>query len=124
MSEISKMAGDASALLISNPSSVFKENVAQLPSSDTIARIDFLDAKGTVVSSLESKPGTQGSVAVYNYVKQAFGILNTHAAEHALLIYAEHTADARQRPGAHPNVDRLLQVIASGEPLHIHIVGQ
>ena len=38
------------------------------------------------------------------------------AARHGLALYAEHTADARARPGAHPNIDRLLAIAEQGAP--------
>jgi hypothetical protein len=38
-------------------------------------------------------------------------------------VFAEHTADARNRPGAHPNVDILLAIAAGGEALRIDVVG-
>ncbi len=44
------------------------------------------------------------------------------AAEHGLAVFGEHTADARNRPGAHPNVDRLLAIVAGGEALSIEEV--
>lgn len=103
-------------------SNVFKDNLAQLPAIDGIERIDLVDQSGAVVASIENKPGKQGSLAVYNYLQQAFGTLDTKAAEHGLAVFAEHTEDARNRPGAHPNVDRLLEVIASGKPLSINVV--
>jgi hypothetical protein len=37
-------------------------------------------------------------------------------------VFAEHTADARNRPGAHPNVDHLLAIAAGGEALRIEVV--
>ncbi len=37
-------------------------------------------------------------------------------------MFAEHTADARERPGAHPNVDRLLAIAAGGAPLDIDVI--
>lgn len=98
------------------PGAVFKDNLAQLPSIDGVQRIDLVDAGGTVVASIPNEPGKQGSLAVYHYLKQAFGTLDAQAAEHALLVFGEHTADARNRPGAHPNVDRLLE-IAGGDPV-------
>jgi hypothetical protein len=104
------------------PSNVFKDNLAQLPAIDSIERIDLVDGKGAVVASIENKPGKQGSLAVYHYLKQAFGTLDAQAAEHGLLVFAEHTADARNRPGAHPNVDRLLAIAAGGEALRIDVV--
>jgi hypothetical protein len=104
------------------PGNVFKDNLAQLPAIDGIERIDLLDGKGAVLASIENKPGKQGSLAVYHYLGQCFGALDTKAAEHGLAVFAEHTADARNRPGAHPNVDRLLEIAAGGEALRIEVV--
>lgn len=104
------------------PSSVFKDNLAQMPAIDGIERIDLVDGKGQVVASIENKPGKQGSLAVYHYLKQTFGTLDAKAAEHGLAVFAEHTADARNRPGAHPNVDRLLAVADGGEALRIDVI--
>jgi hypothetical protein len=104
------------------PGSVFKENLAQMPTINAIARIDLVDGKGAVVASIENKPGKQGSLALYNYLRETFGTLDANAAEHGLALFAEHTADARNRPGAHPNVDLLLAIAAGGEPLRIDVV--
>ena len=104
------------------PSNVFKDNLAQLPGIGGIERIDLVDGSGAVVASIENKPGKQGSVAVYHYLREAFGTLDAKAAEHGLAVFAEHTADARNRPGAHPNVDRLLAIVADGEALRIDVV--
>lgn len=104
------------------PSATFKENLQNLPPIDGVQRIDLMDENGVAVASIENEPGKQGSLAVYHYLKQAFGDLDAKAAEHGLLVFAEHTADARKRPGAHPNVDRLLAVTAGGTPLHIEVI--
>ncbi|MFM0223608.1 DUF2322 family protein [Paraburkholderia dipogonis] len=104
------------------PGNVFKDNLAQMPGIDGIACIDLVDGKGAVVASIENKPGKQGSLAVYNYLRQTFGTLDAKAAEHGLVMFAEHTADARNRPGAHPNVDILLAIAAGGEALRIDVV--
>ena len=103
-------------------SNVFKDNLAQMPAIDGIARIDLVDDKGAVVASIENKPGKQGSLAVYNYLRETFGTLDANAAEHGLALFAEHTADARNRPGAHPNVDLLLAIAAGGAALRIDVV--
>ncbi|MDR5808440.1 DUF2322 family protein [Caballeronia sp. LZ019] len=105
------------------PGNVFKDNLAQLPPIEGIQRIDLVDGEGAVLASIENKPGKQGSLAVYHYLKQAFGTLDSKAAEHGLAVFAEHTSDARNRPGAHPNVDRLLEIAAGGEALKIDVVG-
>lgn len=104
------------------PSNVFKDNLAHLPAIDGIERIDLVDGGGTVVASIANAPGKQGSLAVYHYLRQVFGTLDARAAEHGLAVFGEHTADARNRPGAHPNVDRLLAIAAGGEALRIDVV--
>lgn len=104
------------------PSATFKDNLQQLPPVDDVQRIDLVDGEGVVVASIENQPGKQGSLAVYQYLKQAFGTLDTKAAEHGLAVFAEHTADASNRPGAHPNVDRLLAIAAGGAPLSIELI--
>ena len=100
----------------------FKENLSQLPSIENVARIDLVDAAGSVVGSIENLPGKQGSLAVYQYLQQAFGTLNAEAAQHGLAVFGEHTEDARNRPGAHPNVDRLLAIASGAAALSIRVI--
>ncbi len=107
---------------MNQPGATFKDNLQQLPSIDGILRIDLVDDKGAVVASIENQPGKQGSLAVYQYLKQVFGALDAKAAEHGLAVFGEHTADARNRPGAHPNIDRLLEISAGGAPLRIEVI--
>lgn len=104
------------------PGATFKENLQQLPPIDGVRRIDLIDGMGAVVASIENQPGKQGSLAIYQYLKRVFGKLDAQAAEHGLVVFAEHTADARNRPGAHPNVDRLLAIAAGGDTLRIEVV--
>jgi hypothetical protein len=104
------------------PGATFKDNLRQLPPVEGVDRIDLVDAQGTVVASIENQPGKQGSLAVYHYLKQSFGTLDAAAAEHGLVVFAEHTADARSRPGAHPNVDRLLAIAAGGAPSGLEVI--
>jgi len=104
------------------PGPTFKENLQQLPSVEGVQRIELLDANGDVVACIENQPGKQGSLAVYQYLKHAFDLLDENAAQHGLALFAEHTADARNRPGAHPNIDRLLEIAAGGRPLQIEVI--
>ncbi|CAJ0786119.1 hypothetical protein LMG7141_01742 [Ralstonia condita] len=106
------------------PTPVFKDNLARLPAIDGIERIDLVDSQGAVVADIENKPGKQGSLAVYHYLQQAFGQLDAAAAQHGLAVFAEHTADARHRPGAHPNVDRLLAIAAGADALRINVIAK
>lgn len=105
------------------PGATFRDNLARLPSIDGISRVELLDAAGEIVATIENQPGKQGSLAVYAYLGAAFGMLDAAAADHGLAIFAEHTPDARTRPGAHPNVDRLLAIAAGGDALRIAVVG-
>jgi len=38
-----------------------------------------------------------------------------------LKLYAEHTEDAQINPGKHPNIDRLLDVLDTGEVLTVEV---
>ena len=109
-------------LAMIQPGATFKDNLQQLPPVDGVQRIDLVDEAGVVAASIENQPGKQGSLAVFQYLKQAFGSLDANAAEHGLVVFAEHTADARNRPGAHPNVDRLLAIAAGGPALSIEVI--
>lgn len=104
------------------PGATFKDNLQQMPTIEGVQRIDLVDAGGAVVASIENQPGKQGSLAVYQYLRQLFGVLDAKAAEHGLVVFAEHTEDARNRPGAHPNIDRLLAIAAGETPLNIEVV--
>lgn len=109
-------------LAMMQPSTTFKNNLQQLPSVDGVQRIDLVNGEGAVVASIENQPGKQGSLAVYRYLKQVFDTLDAKAAEHGLVVFGEHTADARNRPGVHPNVDRLLAIATGGTPLRIEVI--
>ncbi|MBO9546342.1 DUF2322 family protein [Caulobacter sp.] len=104
------------------PGATFKDNLQQLPTIDDVQRVDLVDASGDVVASIENQPGKQGSLAIYQYLKRQFGGLDAKAAEHGLAVFGEHTADARNRPGAHPNIDRLFSIAAGGAPLKIEVI--
>ena len=104
------------------PVSSFKENLQNLPSIDGIERLEMMDAAGDVVASIENQPGKQGSLSVYQYLFATYGVLNAEAATHGLAVFAEHTEDARNRPGAHPNIDRLLEIQSGGAPLTMRLV--
>jgi len=39
-----------------------------------------------------------------------------------LSLYAEHTADAEDNPGKHPNIDKLFNVIEDQDPLTVTVI--
>ena len=104
------------------PGSTFKANLEQLPPIDHLERVDLIDTEGAVIASVPNQPGKQGSLAVYHYLAQLFGRLDVKAAEHGLLVFAEHTLDARNRPGAHPNIDRLLAIAVAGNSFGMKLI--
>jgi hypothetical protein len=99
----------------------FNENLSVLINADHVYRIALFDSGGAEVGVIENKPGSQGSIRVYYHLLQKWGNINAEAAREGLAIYAEHTADARSHPGKHPNIDRLLAVVAGGGPLRAEI---
>ncbi|MBI5108673.1 MAG: DUF2322 family protein [Rhodocyclales bacterium] len=95
----------------------FADNLKQLPRVSHLAAINLLDAEGNVAATIENKPGQTGSLAVYNHLGQIYGAITTDAARKGLELYAEHVEDARQNPGKHPNIDRLIEISAAGKAL-------
>lgn len=97
----------------------FADNLKQLPGVSHLAAIELLDAAGAQVALIEHKPGQIGSLTVYNHLAQFYGSINVEAANKGLELYAEHTEDARANPGKHPNIDRLLKIVADGNALRV-----
>ena len=97
----------------------FNENLKHLPRVSHLAAIELLDKAGAVVATIENKPGQAGSLAVYNHLGQTFGAITQEAARKGQELYAEHTADAQAHPGKHPNIDRLLALVAEGGQLRV-----
>lgn len=102
--------------------STFADNLRTLPSVEHISRLELVDASGLQLGSIDNKPGSAGSVAVYHAVSRPNGWLDRDAAQLALQLYAEHTAAARAQPGAHPNIDRLFDLIAQDGMLMVRVV--
>lgn len=97
----------------------FAENLKKLPGISHLAALNLLDADGNVVATIENKPGSQGSLAVYNHLAQTYGSINAEAAKKGMEIFAEHTEDERANPGKHPNIARLLQIEAGAPALRV-----
>jgi hypothetical protein len=80
------------------------------------------DAAGAEVATIANAPGTAGSFRVYAHLAQQYGAITGEAAAEGLAIFAEHSEDASRNPGKHPNVDRLIAIMTTGEPLNVRIV--
>lgn len=84
-------------------------------------KLVLTDAAGVEVATIANAPGTAGSFRVYAYLAQQHGAINAEAAAEGLAIYAEHTEDATKNPGKHPNIDRLIGLMLSGDTLNARI---
>ena len=97
----------------------FAENLKKLPGVSHLAALNLLDAENQLVAAIENKAGSTGSLAVYNHLAQLYGAITPEAAKKGLELYAEHTEDARQHPGKHLNIDRLMALIEENKTLRI-----
>jgi len=99
----------------------FADTLKTLPefSGETLV---LSDSAGAEIATIANAPGTAGSFRVYAYLVQEYGVINAEAAAEGLAIFAEHTEDASRHPGKHPNIDRLIAILATGIPLNARIV--
>jgi hypothetical protein len=100
----------------------FADNLKQLPAVAHLAALKLLDSQGQVAATIENKPGQAGSLAVYAALAAKHGSINAAAAQEGLDIYAEHTTDSHANPGKHPNIDRLIKVIETGQGFTVQLV--
>ena len=97
----------------------FADKLKTLPRVSHLAALNLIDADDAVVATIENKPGQTGSLAVYNHLAQLYGAISPEAAMKGMELYAEHTEDAHKHPGKHPNIDRLLGLMAEKTTLRI-----
>jgi hypothetical protein len=100
----------------------FADQLKQLAPVSHLAALELIDAQGAVVARIENKPGQAGSLAVYAALAAKHGSINAQAAQEGLAIYDEHTVDAQANPGKHPNIDRLIDLIAQGTALDVRLI--
>lgn len=100
----------------------FSDVLLTLDSADDVQRIELYYENGEPAGVIENKPGSQGSIKVYNHLYRMYGAITSDAAVEGLALYAEHTEDAENCPGKHPNVDRLLNVLENEAPLDVKII--
>lgn len=98
----------------------FADTLKTLPEF-TGTKIVLTDAAGTEVGAIVNAPGTAGSFRVYAHLLKQYGSINAEAAAEGLAVFAEHTENASRNPGKHPNIDRLIGIMVSGETLNARI---
>lgn len=100
----------------------FADNLQQLPTIDHLAELQLIDAQGQIAARIPNQPGKAGSLRLYAALAAKHGRIDVAAAQEGLELFAEHTEAARQHPGEHPNIDRLLDIVASGQGYSVHLI--
>lgn len=100
----------------------FSDVLLTLDNIDDVKRIELFYENGKPAGVIENKPGMQGSLKVYHHLFKMYGEISLDAAVEGLALYAEHTEDAENCPGKHPNVDRLIDVLENEEPLAVKVI--
>lgn len=96
----------------------FSAQFHTLPEVDHLARIEIL-CEGRPCGVIEGLPGQQGSLRIYHAVADDRGVIDPSAARRALRLYGDYTTKARMTPGSHPNIDRLLRLVETGQNLRL-----
>ena len=99
----------------------FSDILSTLDNTDHVQRIELYHEDGSSAGVIENKPGSQGSVKVFHHLYKMFGSISLDAAVEGLSLYAEHTEDAENCPGKHPNVDKLIDVLENEAPLTVKV---
>jgi len=99
----------------------FSDVLIGLNDVDDVLSIELFNSEGQPAGILQNKPGSAGSVKVYHHLYKMFGSINVDAAVEGLSLYAEHTDNAEDNPGKHPNIDRLFTIIDTAQPLNVKV---
>ena len=99
----------------------FSDVLLTIDNTDHVQRIELYHEDGSAAGVIENKPGSQGSVKVFHHLYKMFGCISLDAAVEGLSLYAEHTEDAENCPGKHPNVDKLIDVLENEAPLTVKV---
>jgi hypothetical protein len=100
----------------------FSDVLLTLDDASHVQRIELYNQDGSSAGVIENKPGSLGSLKVYTHLARMYGEISMDAAVEGLSLYAEHTEDAENCPGKHPNVDRLLNILEDEQPLAVKVI--
>lgn len=100
----------------------FSDILQTLDDASHVARIELYNQDGSPAGVIENKPGSQGSIKVYSHLARMYGEISLDAAVEGLSLYAEHTQDAENCPGKHPNIDRLLNILEDEQSLTVKVI--
>ena len=100
----------------------FKDILETLDDASHVKKIQLFDKEKNLISTIESKLGTLGSIRVYHHLWKTFGMIDINAAIEGVDLYSEHAENAQDSPGRHPNIDILMNVIENEEVLSVKII--
>ncbi len=100
----------------------FRDILPTLDDASHVEQIELYYPDGSPAGKLVNRPGSAGSVKVYNHLYNMYGEISLDAAVEGLSLYAEHTTDAENCPGKHPHIDRLLDILEDETPLTVKIL--
>jgi hypothetical protein len=100
----------------------FNDVLLKIESAESVQEIALFDGNDEAAGSIRNQPGKAGSVRVYYHLYQQFGSISVEAAKEGLAMFSEHTADAKENPGKHPNIDRLFNIINDANPLTVKVI--
>ena len=100
----------------------FKDALEKFEDASHVKRIILSNKDGKIVGAIENIPGSLGSIKLYQHLCLTFGELSIDAALKGIELYSEHSKEARNYPGKHPNIDRLLDIIENKKALKIKII--
>ena len=100
----------------------FKEILETFEDVSHVKKIILTNKYGKIVSTIENIPGSSGSIKLYHHLYLKFGELTIDAALKGIELYSEHSKEAKDYPGKHPNIDRLLDIIKNEKVLKIKII--
>ena len=100
----------------------FADNLAELEGAEHLQALELYSDDGSIAGIVENKAGSEGSFKLYHALWKKWGAITVEAANEGLELYAEHTQDAKDHPGKHPNIDRLLEVVALNKPLTLETI--
>ncbi|MGX2955866.1 DUF2322 family protein [Ursidibacter arcticus] len=96
----------------------FKDYLSTFPDITHLSGLDVADSDGNVIHHIPAIEGKLGSLKLYNALAETFDKqLNKESAQQGVEWFAEHVEDAKLNIGKHPNIDLLLDVIASDKTL-------
>ncbi|MEY4928368.1 MAG: hypothetical protein RL279_107 [Pseudomonadota bacterium] len=99
----------------------FSDVLLTLDDASHVQHIALFHSDGRPAGIIENKPGSQGSVKVYYHLYRMYGEISLDAAVEGLSLFAEHTSDAENCPGKHPNIDRLLNLLEDEQSLSVKV---